>query len=235
MKTMNRETTEKLYFSIVTIFAFTVAFIIFITLTITGPDIDPNQSAGVAYAQMSLLNGNTSLAAMIGNITLPSNNDTATTSGANATGTNATGIQTDLLAQNITSANVFTKENTTTPISPTGISTQAERAPPSNRIVNNTVSTANAINTNITTEGAMTPASSEDNNMTGKNNGTNTSKGQTMNTTANTSGNNSINQGVAPTTTTKADQQQQLKNDTANPLTDLGKKIGDIFGQGSSK
>jgi len=233
MKTMNRETTKKLCFSIVTIFAFTVAFIIFTTLTITGPNIDPNQSAGVADAQMSLLNGNTSLAAMIGNITLPSTNDTAIISAANATGTNATSIQKDLLAQNITSANVFTKENTTTPISPTGISTQAERAPPSNRIVNNTVSTTNAINTNITTEGAMTPTSSEDNNMTGKTNSTNTSKGQTMNTTVNTSGNNSINQGVAPTAT-KADQ-QQLKTDTANPLTDIGKKIGDIFGQGSSK
>ena len=231
MTSKNKKTIYKLYFLIVTIFSF--AFIMFVTLTTTPPDIYPNQSTAVAYAQMNSLNGTTSLAAMIGNITLPSTNDTATTSATNSTGTNATGIQTGLLAQNITSANVFTKENTTTPISPTGISTQAERAPPSNRIVNNTVSTTNAINTNITTEGAMTPTSSEDNNMTGKNNSTNTSKGQTMNTTANTLGNNSINQGVAPTTT-KADQ-QQLKTDIANPLTDIGKKIRDIFGQGSSK
>jgi len=232
MTTMNKKTIDKLYFSIVTIFAFAFAFIMFVALTNTAPNIDPNHSAVIAYAQMNPLNGTTSLAAVIGNITIPYTNGTATTSGANAIGTNATGIHKDLLAQNITSANVFTKENTTTPISPTGISTQAERAPPSNRIVNNTVSTTNAINTNITTGGAMTSTSSEDKNLTGNNNATSTSKDQTMNAPANTSGNNSTKQGVASTTTANtADQQQQSKNDTGNPLTDIGKKIGDIFGQ----
>jgi hypothetical protein len=53
-----------------------------------------------------------------------------------------------------------------------------------------------------------------------------------MDAAANMSGNNSTKQGVATTNT--ADQQQKSKNDTGNPLTDIGKKIGDIFGQGSS-
>jgi hypothetical protein len=230
MTTMDKKTINKIYFSIVTIFVF---IIIFVTITISAHGIDSNQSnAVVAYAQMNPLNGNSiSNTTMIGNITIPYTNDTATTSVTNATGTNATGIHKELLAQNITSANKLTKENTTTPISPTGISTQAQRAPPSNRLVNNTVSTTDALNTNMTRGGAMTSSSSVgNNNMTGNNNNTGISRDLTTGSAANMSGNNIASQGAA----TSADQQQS-KNDTGNPLTDIGKKIGDLFGQGSSK
>ena len=193
---MNKKTINKVYLSIVTTFAF--AFIImFVTITISASVIDSNQSTAlVAYAQMNSLNGKSSSnTTMIGNITIPYTNDTATTSAANASGTNATGIHKELLAQNITSANTFTKENTTTPISPTGISTQAQRAPPSNRIGNNTVSTTNALNTNMTGEGSTTSASSVDNNnMIGNNNNNGLSKNQTMGSAANMSGNNITNQ-----------------------------------------
>jgi len=233
--TMDKKTINKIYFLIVTIFAF---IIMFVTIAVSARGIDSNQStAVVAYAQMNSLNGNSSSnTTMIGNITIPYTNDTATTSAANTTGTNATGIHKESLAQNITSANTLTKENTTTPISPTGISTQAQRAPPSNRLVNNTVSTTNALNTNMTGGGgAMTSTSSVDNNMTGNNNNTGISRDQTMGSAANMSGNNITNQGAA----TSADQQQQSKIDTGNPITDIGKKIGDkigdLFGQGSSK
>ena len=229
MTTMDKKTINKIYFLIVTIFAF---IIIFVTITIGAHGIDSNQSnAVVAYAQMNPLNGNSSSnTTMIGNITIPYTNDTATTSAANATGTNATGIHKELLAQNITSANTLTKENTTTPISPTGISTQAQRAPPSNRLVNNTISTTDALNTNMTRGGATTSSSSVDSNMTGNNNNTGISEDVTTGSAANMSGNNITNQGAA----TPADQQQS-KSDTENPLTDIGKKIGDLFGQGSSK
>ena len=66
--------------------------------------------------------------------------------------------------------------------------------------------------------------------MIGNNNNNGLSKNQTIGSAANMSGNNITKQGAA----TSADQQQS-KNDTGNPLTDIGKKIGDLFGQGSSK
>jgi hypothetical protein len=62
---------------------------------------------------------------------------------ANASGTNATGAHSDALAQNVTSANAFTKENVTAPVSPTGISTEAERAiPPLINSTNNSTSSS---------------------------------------------------------------------------------------------
>jgi heme/copper-type cytochrome/quinol oxidase subunit 2 len=67
---------------------------------------------------------------IIGNVTIPNTNGTATTSVSNATGTNATGIHPNVLAENLTSANAFTKENITAPVPPTGISTEAERGIP---------------------------------------------------------------------------------------------------------
>lgn len=83
----------------------------------------------------------------------------------------------------------------------------------------------------MTGGGAMTSASSVDNNnMIGNNNDTVLSTNQTMGPAANVSGNNITNHGAA----TSGDQQQS-KNDTGNPLTNIGKKIGDLFGQGSSK
>ncbi len=110
----------------------------------------PHESSIMANAQMNSPNGTAVFRTIIGNISIPFTNSAPITPPANATGTNITGPQKSLLAQNVTSANAFTKEDTTTPVSPSGTSTQAERAPPSNRLVNNTVSTTNAINTNVT-------------------------------------------------------------------------------------
>jgi heme/copper-type cytochrome/quinol oxidase subunit 2 len=77
-------------------------------------------------------------ATIIGNVTIPNTNGTATTSLSNATGTNATGIHRSALAENVTSANAFTKENTTAPVPPTGISTEADRGIPPMIKANNT-------------------------------------------------------------------------------------------------
>jgi heme/copper-type cytochrome/quinol oxidase subunit 2 len=77
---------------------------------------------------------------IIGNVTIPNTNGTATTLLSNATGTNATGLHQNVLAQNVTSANAFTKENTTAPVSPTGISTEAERGIPP--MINSTSNTS---------------------------------------------------------------------------------------------
>jgi hypothetical protein len=68
---------------------------------------------------------------IIGNTIIPSTTNGTTTTAANATGVNATGVSPALLAQNVTVGNVLTKENTTAPISPTGISTNAMHTPSS--------------------------------------------------------------------------------------------------------
>jgi hypothetical protein len=68
---------------------------------------------------------------IIGNTIIPSTTNGTTTTAANATGVNATGVSPALLAQNITVGNALTKENTTAPVSPTGISTNAMHTPSS--------------------------------------------------------------------------------------------------------
>jgi cytoskeletal protein RodZ len=70
---------------------------------------------------------------IIGNAMIPSNTNGTTTTAKNATGTKGIGVNPALLASNVTAANAFTKENTTAPVSPTGISTNAAHAPPSVR------------------------------------------------------------------------------------------------------
>jgi hypothetical protein len=70
---------------------------------------------------------------IIGNTMIPSTTNGTTTAAKNATGTNATGINPVLLANNVTAANAFTKENTTAPVSPSGISTNAAHVPPAQR------------------------------------------------------------------------------------------------------
>jgi heme/copper-type cytochrome/quinol oxidase subunit 2 len=79
---------------------------------------------------------------IIGNTTIPNTNGSATTALSNASGTNATGIHRNALAENVTSANAFTKENVTAPVPPTGISTEAERAIPPLINASNSTSTA---------------------------------------------------------------------------------------------
>lgn len=70
---------------------------------------------------------------IIGNTIIPSTTNGTTTTAKNATGTNATGVNPELLASNVTAANALTKENTTAPVSPTGMSTNSAHAPPSVR------------------------------------------------------------------------------------------------------
>jgi hypothetical protein len=95
----------------------------------------------VVYAQMNNAKGsNTTL---IGDVMIPSaSNDTKTSVVDNATNsTLSTAIDKTQIAQNITSAANFAKEPPTTPISPTGISTQGLHQPPGHRLVNNSVTT----------------------------------------------------------------------------------------------
>jgi hypothetical protein len=90
-----------------------------------------------AHAQINSFNKN--MSTMLGDVKIPSNsNDTMTTVMNNASNhTIPTAINKTLVAQNVTSAVNFLKENATTPISPTGISTQGLHQPPQHRLVNN--------------------------------------------------------------------------------------------------
>jgi microcystin-dependent protein len=97
----------------------------------------------VAYAQMNNAKGSNTT--IIGDVMIPSaSNDTKTSVVNNATNsTISTAIDKTAIAQNITSAANFAKEQPTTPISPTGISTQGLHQPPEHKLVNNSVITIN--------------------------------------------------------------------------------------------
>jgi hypothetical protein len=167
----NKTTKNMTFFVIVIAMIFGSGLIVanVVSIVPSNSSGNSNQLIWKVYAQMippNNISKNTSSSnTLIGDIVLLSTNDTATTTSPNATGANATGVQRNLLAQNVTSATAFTKENSTTPISPTGISTQSERAPPSNRIVNNTISTTNATNKN-TTMGGTSVSTMSDINLT---------------------------------------------------------------------
>jgi hypothetical protein len=93
----------------------------------------------IAYAQMNSKQGSSST--LIGDtiIPYPSSNDTKTTVVDNATNSKvSTSIDRAAIAQNSTAANNFAKEPPTSPISPTGISTEGLQQPPEHRIINNT-------------------------------------------------------------------------------------------------
>jgi hypothetical protein len=84
---------------------------------------------------------------IIGNTIIPSTTNGTTTTSENATGVNATGVNATLLAQNVTAGNALLKENTTAPVSPTGISTNSAHVPhPAN--ANATSSSNNTAGTN---------------------------------------------------------------------------------------
>ncbi len=95
----------------------------------------------VVYAQMNNAKGSNTT--IIGDVMIPSvSNDTKTSVVDNATNsTISTAIDKTQIAQNITSSANFAKEPPTTPISPTGISTQGLHQPPGHRLVNNSVTT----------------------------------------------------------------------------------------------
>jgi len=93
----------------------------------------------IAYAQMNSKQGSSST--LIGDTIIPyaSSNDTKTTVVDNATNSKvSTSIDRAAIAQNSTAANNFAKEPPTSPISPTGISTEGIQQPPEHRIINNT-------------------------------------------------------------------------------------------------
>jgi hypothetical protein len=94
----------------------------------------------IAYAQMNSKIGSSST--LIGDTNIPysSSNDTKTTVVDNATKSNiSTSIDRASIALNSTAANNFAKEPPTSPISPTGISTESLHQPPEHKILNNTV------------------------------------------------------------------------------------------------
>jgi hypothetical protein len=86
-----------------------------------------NTSSSTMTMKSGLISNNNTI---IGNTMIPTTTNGATTTAKNATGVNATGVNPALLASNVTAANALTKENTTAPVSPTGISTNAAHVPP---------------------------------------------------------------------------------------------------------
>jgi hypothetical protein len=95
-------------------------------------------SESVAYAQMNSKQGSSTT--IIGDVVIPysTSNDTKTTVVDNATNSNiSTSIDRSAIALNSTAANNFAKEPPTSPISPTGISTEGLQQPPDHRIINN--------------------------------------------------------------------------------------------------
>jgi hypothetical protein len=92
----------------------------------------------IVYAQMNSKQGSSTT--IIGDVVIPysTSNDTKTTVVDNATNSNiSTSIDRSAIALNSTAANNFAKEPPTSPISPTGISTEGLQQPPDHRIINN--------------------------------------------------------------------------------------------------
>lgn len=106
-------------------------------------DIKQISNMVIVHAQMNNAKGSNTT--IIGDVMIPSaSNDTKTSVVDNATNsTISTAIDKTQIAQNITSAANFAKEPPTTPISPTGISTQGLHQPPEHRLVNNSATTVN--------------------------------------------------------------------------------------------
>jgi hypothetical protein len=142
MGTGNKINKQKGLVFFTLIFSISVMFLYTFTTKDMGYfDATPNSimySSIYVHAQMNSPNG--SSITMLGNIVIPSNsNDTMTTTAMNNTDENvsSTAINKTIVAQNVTSAVNFLKEDPTFPISPTGISTQGLQQPPDHRIVNN--------------------------------------------------------------------------------------------------
>ncbi len=133
----------KIYFIagslVITLFAVTMITAVIMVYTL-GNNINLKYLSNtvIVYAQMNSKQGSSST--LIGDVNIPysSSNDTKTTVVNNATNsTISTAIDKTAIAQNVTDAVNFAKETPTTPISPTGISTQGLHQPPGHRILNN--------------------------------------------------------------------------------------------------
>lgn len=124
---------------------YTVMMIVAIQIFIPDNNVNVNTaylSNMAAYAQMNSKQG--SPTTLIGDVNIPysTSNDTKTTVVNNASNSSiSTAIDKSAIAENATSAVNFAKETPTTPISPTGISTQGLQQPPGHRLVSNNVTT----------------------------------------------------------------------------------------------
>jgi hypothetical protein len=133
----------KIYFItgslVITLFAVTMITAVIMVYTL-GNNVNLKYLSNtiIVYAQMNSKQGSSSTLIGDVNIQYSSSNDTKTTVANNATNsTISTAIDKNAIAQNVTDAVNFAKETPTTPISPTGISTQGLHQPPGHRILNN--------------------------------------------------------------------------------------------------
>jgi hypothetical protein len=136
----------------------------------------------IAYAQMNVPNGNSTT--FIGNTKIPPNsNNTMTTVVNNASNNKIpTSIDRSQVAENVTAASAFTKQNASAPISASGISTPGKHPasyPPTSYPLNN--STTNNNQTNTSTNNTSTNNTSTNNTST---NNTSTNNTSTNNTSA---------------------------------------------------
>ena len=124
---------------VVTVFAVTMINAAFMAYTLgNNVNLKYTSNTFIVFAQMNSKQGSSST--LIGDVNIPfsTSNDTKTTVVNNATNsTISTAIDKTAIAQNATDAVNFAKETPTTPISPTGISTQGLHQPPGHRILNN--------------------------------------------------------------------------------------------------
>jgi hypothetical protein len=115
-----------------------------------------------AHAQMNIPNGNSTT--FIGNTKIPPNsNNTMTTVVNNASNNKiSTSIDRSQIAENVTAASAFTKQNTSAPISASGISTPGKHPasyPPTSYPLNN-----NTANTNLTHSSTINSSTTNTNN-----------------------------------------------------------------------
>jgi hypothetical protein len=128
----------------VSLYAVTMITIIQVFTPYNNVDVKYLSNTVVVYAQMNSKQG--SPTTLIGNVNIPysTSNDTKTTVVNNATNSKiSTSIDKAAIAQNVTSAVNFAKETPTTPVSPTGISTQGLHQPPEHKLVNNNITAVN--------------------------------------------------------------------------------------------
>ncbi len=146
----NQKLNKKTIFSLITnllfISLYSVSIVILAHVFISNNNINTKyfSSSVVVYAQMNSKHG--SMDTLIGNVSIPysTSNDTKTTIVNNVTNSNIiTAIDKSAIAKNATSAVNFAKETPTTPISPTGISTQGLHQPIGHKLVNNNLTMFN--------------------------------------------------------------------------------------------
>jgi hypothetical protein len=128
----------------VSLYAVTMITAIQVSMPYNNVDVKHLSNTVVVYAQMNSKQG--SPTTLIGDVNIPysNSNDTKTTVVNNATNSKiSTSIDKTAIALNVTSAVNFAKETPTTPISPTGISTQGLYQPLGHKVLNNNASMIN--------------------------------------------------------------------------------------------